>query len=107
MRQAQKERQTVLQKEEHARIGKKHTGLPTLQEPFDLETDRRRKVKTVKIEDIEETQEDDLLVEIDVTTPPNQLTVLRIYKNESITQVVKAFSLKFDLRAQTSARLES
>lgn len=95
LRQAAKNREQQNAKEQELRSGKNHTGLPTLIEPFDFKTDQRAA-----------RNEEDLLIEIDVTVPPNYVTKLCIYSGDDITKVVKEFSLKWDLRATTSQLLE-
>ena len=79
--------------------GKNYAGLPTLFEPFQLKTEQRAADK--------KRPADDLLVEIDVTVPPNYVTKLHIFKGDSIVEVVRDFSLKWDLRAITTQNLQN
>ena len=49
-----------------------------------------------------DTNKGELLVEIDVTVPPDYITKLCLFKGESINQVVREFSLKWKLKSTTS-----
>jgi hypothetical protein len=69
-------------------------------EPFELRTDQRTAEQKTH-------PEEDLLVEIDVTVPPNYVTKLHIFRGDSVVEVVREFSLKWDLRATTTQNLET
>jgi hypothetical protein len=67
--------------------GKKHKGLPTLLEPFELTQPRQ-------------PQGREMLVEIDVTVPPNYVTKLCIYTDDNIAAVVRDFGVKWRLKPE-------